>query len=38
MQGINCLALFIEVDHIKTEKLSYKIDTLYINLDILYAC
>lgn len=29
---------FIKYNSIKTEKLSSKIDTLYINLDILYAC
>lgn len=29
---------FIKVNSLKTEKLSTKIDTLYVNLDILYAC
>lgn len=29
---------FIKCNSIKTEKLTAKIDTLYINIDILYAC
>ena len=36
--GYKLPCFFIEVNSVKTEKLSYKIDTLYINLDILYAC
>ena len=36
--GYKLPCFFIEVNSIKKEKLSYKIDTLYINLDILYAC
>ncbi len=36
--GYNLPCFFIKCNSIKTEKLSSKIDTLYINLDILYAC
>lgn len=36
--GYSLPCFFIKVNNIKTEKLSTKIDTLYINLDILYAC
>ena len=36
--GYNLPCFFIKTNSIKTEKLSSKIDTLYINLDILYAC
>lgn len=36
--GYTLPCFFIKVNSIKTEKLSSKIDTLYVNLDILYAC
>lgn len=36
--GYKLPCFYIEINNIKTEKLSTKIDTLYINLDILYAC
>lgn len=36
--GYNLPCFFIKTNSIKTEKLSSKIDTLYITLDILYAC
>lgn len=36
--GYETPCFFITCNSIKTEKLSAKIDTLYINLEILYAC
>lgn len=36
--GYKSPCFFIMCNSVKTEKLSSKIDTLYINLDVLYAC
>ncbi len=36
--GYKSPCFFIMCNSIKTEKLSSKIDTLYINLDVLYVC
>lgn len=36
--GYNLPCFFIKINNVKTEKLSSKIDTLYVNLDVLYAC
>lgn len=36
--GYTLPCFFIEINSIKTEKFNNKVDTLYINIDILYAC
>ncbi|WP_250277985.1 phage tail terminator family protein [[Clostridium] colinum] len=36
--GYNLPCFFIKIDSIKTEKMSTKIDTLYIVLEIIYVC